>query len=92
MERKVKVAPASFFLGQRFVHAGERFYEDDPIVVRAGSMFQDVDDVISSTVPVRAQEPMVEQATAAPGEKRPVRRPVQLARPISKSKGVNGNA
>lgn len=53
------------------ISVGQHWRADDPVVKAYPEMF--TDDArygLSSTVPVPADEPAVEQATAAPGEKR----------------------
>ncbi len=47
------------------IHVGELYEDDEPVVLANPSCFE----------PVRASFPRVEQATAAPGERRDVRRP-----------------
>lgn len=47
------------------IHAGELFNDDDPVVTKHPTSFEDVDAHVSNRA-------AVEQATAAPGEKRSV--------------------
>lgn len=55
----------SFFVGARFVAAGELVEDSDPILRGREHLFD---------APVRAAGPVIESATAAPGEKRATRR------------------
>jgi hypothetical protein len=59
-------ANTSFFAGGRLVAAGELVDERDPIVTGREALF-DRDDTVA----------VVEQATAAPGQKRTTKRPVK---------------
>jgi len=60
-------ARESFYGAFGEVHAGDLFWADDPVVKAAPSLFGP--PTIRET-PGRASSPVVEQATAAPGEKR----------------------
>lgn len=55
---------------------GEAWRADDPIVQKYPQKFADLPKIVRTTLPRHLQgEPPVEQATAAPGEKRTTRRP-----------------
>lgn len=58
-------ARSTFFWGQRVVNAGEIVSSDDPVAKHAPELFE----------PIVA--PVVEQATAAPGERRNLTRPTR---------------
>jgi hypothetical protein len=57
---------------ERRVRAGELLGSDDPVVKRFSSSFEPVEEYVAKH---RAAEPVVERATAEPGEKRSVGRP-----------------
>lgn len=50
--------------GFRMVHAGDILADDDPILKGRGHLFEDLSEYVTRTTS------QVEQATAAPGEKR----------------------
>lgn len=60
-------ARTSFGWGQRLVREGDIVSSDDPVVRKHGDLFEPI------TVPT------IEQATAAPGERRTVTRPKKEA-------------
>ena len=60
-------ARESFYGAFGEVHAGDLFWSDDPVVKATPTMFGP--PTVRET-PGRASKPAVEQATAAPGEKR----------------------
>lgn len=62
-----RVARTTFASGHMVVHEGRVFRDDDPVVVEFPTMFVDVDEWLRVDAPV-------EQATAAPGERKRVRR------------------
>lgn len=57
-------ARETFFVGNAKVSRGQLINENDPIARKAPHLLE----------PVRDDVPLIEQATAAPGEKRSVRR------------------
>lgn len=79
MEVRYPVTDASLPLlggGSAFIRRGQHWSADDPIVREHPDMFSDDPryGLTYSVPPPEMSEPPVEQATAAPGEKRSVRR------------------
>lgn len=69
------IASASFTSAGRLIHKGAEVDADDPIAVRFPSLFEAADT---------APTPLVEQATAEPGERRTVGTPAGGSTPPAK--------
>lgn len=79
MSSKLVFATASaVVLGGRQVVVGEAWHADDELVKQFPSLFTDDDRFVRSSGPRKVEsaekQAPVEQATKAPGEKRPTRR------------------
>lgn len=70
-------AKETFFIGRTTVSRGQLVRDEDPVLAGRGHLFEAVDDNL----------PIVEQATAAPGEKRRIAIPT-TAKPATKSGGL----
>lgn len=72
---------------------GEAWRADDPVVAKHPEKFDSLPKVIRTTLPRHLRgEPVVEQATAAPGERRATRRPAARKKAADSSSEADGGS